>query len=394
MKRVATSNEFFDILDKIGGGKFVTIGYVTSANLDVPTISKKNPKTNRLKNYPDYSVFEQNKEVGALVKITSYNMRYEHRGTVGKKYGEYKNSVNAIRGEFGLEPMADRNGYKEGTNWSPNGPEIYAGNKKELSTHSYNPQNIFGARIKSRIYAVDTEGNIIAELRPDQVKPYLKAKREESGVAALRKMGSEEEKIREFIQRIQDLKFKYVNFESSSILWIAASIDGEKIVYINDRLQRTVDEININPQDFIAIAKERYKEDIEKLNQMEINENKNKKMKTVRLNEIQLKQVIAESVKKVLTERFMSDKDIANQYGDMKITYFEMEPLKRSDGWSGTFELEFPNADGVDYDETMVNNFIVYDIHGDRIAWDNWMPDKQTEQLEKIIRREIRKRAK
>ena len=116
----------------------------------------------------------------------------------------------------------------------------------------------------------------------------------------MRKMGSEEEKIREFIQRIQDLKFKYVNFESSSILWIAASIDGEKIVYINDRLQRTVDEIDINPQDFIAIAKERYKEDIENLNQMEINENRRRKMNIVRLNERQLKQIIAESVKKII----------------------------------------------------------------------------------------------
>ena len=53
VRKVKSSNEFFDILDKIGNGKFVSIGYVTGANLNVPTIKKKNPLTNRMKGYPD-----------------------------------------------------------------------------------------------------------------------------------------------------------------------------------------------------------------------------------------------------------------------------------------------------------------------------------------------------
>lgn len=56
VRKVKSSNEFFDILDKIGNGKFVSIGYVTGANLNVPTIKKKNPLTNRMKGYPDYTV--------------------------------------------------------------------------------------------------------------------------------------------------------------------------------------------------------------------------------------------------------------------------------------------------------------------------------------------------
>jgi hypothetical protein len=86
-------------------------------------------------------------------------------------------------------------------------------------------------------------------------------------VAALRKMGAEEEKIKEFISRIDELKFKYMNFEGNSILWIAATVNGEKIVYINDNLQRAVDGINIDPQDFIAIAKRRYEAEIGSLNE-------------------------------------------------------------------------------------------------------------------------------
>ena len=134
MRRVASSEEFFDILDRIGNGKFVTIGYVTGANLDVPTIKRRNPETNRMKGYPDFSVFgaEGENEIGALVKITSYNMRYLNRETVGKKYGEYKNAANGIRGNFGLDPIANKESYKQGTSWSPNGPELYKGQNAEL----------------------------------------------------------------------------------------------------------------------------------------------------------------------------------------------------------------------------------------------------------------------
>lgn len=302
MRRVASSSEFFDILDRIGNGKFVTIGYVTGANLDVPKVSRKNPLTNRMKQYPDYTVFgNEQGEIGALVKITSYNMRYLNRTTVGQKYGEYKDSANAIRGNFGLDPIGSKQGYKQGTNWSPNGPELYNGKNTELQDHSYNPQNIYGVKPKGVVYAVNKEGHIIKELKPEQVKPYLKAKREMDGVAALRKMGAEEDKIQDYINQMNGLKFKYINFESNSILWIAATINGEKIVYINDNLSRAVDEINISPEDFRAIARERYQIDLTNLQEMVYRMN-NKNKTIFRLTESELRSFIGESVKKILSE--------------------------------------------------------------------------------------------
>ena len=103
--------------------------------------------------------------------------------------------------------------------------------------------------------------------------------------------------------------------------------------------------------------------------------------------------MIAESVHRVLSEeRYMSDEDIASQYKDMKIVDFVLEPAKHFDGWTGRFEVEYPMADGIDFDTSVVNNFIVYDLDGNRIAWDNWMPDVATNYLESIIRKEIAKR--
>lgn len=131
----------------------------------------------------------------------------------------------------------------------------------------------------------------------------------------------------------------------------------------------------------------------EYINNLGENKQYNMNKKLIRLTESDLHRIVKKSVNKILREsQFMSDEDIANQYSDMKITYFEMNPLKYHNGWKGAFELEFPNADGIDYDETMVNDFMAYDRMGNQIAWEKWMPDEQRKRLEEIIRQEIAKR--
>lgn len=88
----------------------------------------------------------------------------------------------------------------------------------------------------------------------------------------------------------------YRNFESNSILYIAATVNGEKLVYINDRLSRAVNDININPSDFIAIAKERYSQDIQELQEM----TKRHAVLSNILSEKRLNRIIMESIKEVL----------------------------------------------------------------------------------------------
>ena len=328
MRQVKTSNEFFDILDKIGNGKFITIGYVTGANLNVPTIKRKNPETNRMKGYPDYSVFmdDGDDEIGALVKISSYNIQYLNRATVNKKYGEYKDSANAIRSEFGLNPIEKKESYKQGTSWSENGPELYKGNNSDLSSHSYNPQNVFHVKPKGIVYAVNKEGHIMKALPEERIKDYFKKKREIDGVTALRKMGMEEDRIQEYIDKINALKFRYINFESNSILWIAATINGEKIVYINDNLQRAVDDINIRPEDFRAIARERYQIDLANLQENRTN----KRKQVIRLTESEFRKIIMESVGRLLREG----------YNNSNYTHFAVNKAtgKIVNGWNYSME--------------------------------------------------------
>lgn len=310
MRSVKNSNEFFDILDTIKGGAIVTIGYVSSANLNVPIVKRKNPLTNRMKGYNDYSVFkdEVEGEIGALVKITSYNFNYRNRKSVRDEYyNRIKPETNAIRQEFGLPEVGAKKSYKQNIGYGNNGIEVYGGKNADLSDNSYAPQNMFKPlHISSKVYAVDNTGHIVKELSQASVQPYLKSK-EIDGVSALRKMGADDEKIQSYIERIQDLKFSYKNFESHSILYIVATVNGEKIIYLNDNLTRCVDGIDINPQDFLAIAKERYKKDLAHLQEMMtrrnnmLKENNNKKQ-VIRLTESDLHRLIKESVKKVLNE--------------------------------------------------------------------------------------------
>ena len=81
----------------------------------------------------------------------------------------------------------------------------------------------------------------------------------------LRAMGAEEEQVQSMIDKINALGMDYKNFESSKVLFIAATINKQPKVFINNKLQRIVDDINIAPEDFIKIATERYNVDIEQV---------------------------------------------------------------------------------------------------------------------------------
>lgn len=279
MRKIESPDKFFDLMDSLKGGGIITIGYVTGANLNIPKIKRKNPATNRIKGYPDYSVFnsDDNNEIGALVQITSYNFNYRNRQSIKD---EYHNNIipktNDIRQSVGLEPIKHRTSYKDIMDYGEKGVEIYGGEKENLKGHTYFPQNMYKPHnISSTIYLVDINGNIIRGLSKDEVKPYLKSK-DINGVSALRKMGKDEETIQNYIKQLEDLKFSYKNFEADSILYIVATVNGEKLIYINENLKRAVDDININPADFLAIAREKYKKD---LMQYAINENIINKLK-------------------------------------------------------------------------------------------------------------------
>ena len=75
-------------------------------------------------------------------------------------------------------------------------------------------------------------------------------------------MGAEEEQVQDYINDVKDLKFQYRRFEGNAILWVAATVNKQKIVYINSNLVKSINDINISTQDFVEKAKERYNIDM------------------------------------------------------------------------------------------------------------------------------------
>lgn len=271
-RMVQSPEKVFDILNDIGKNNFVSVGIVTGANLKIPQVKKKNPETNKLKNYDDWEKFGQEigskEEIAALVGISSYNFRYYPNEEIKKQYGKYKSNVNDIRAKYGLEPMQDKeNDYKEKMGYGK-GIDVYNGDDETKQGNFYVAFNAYNVKPRSVVYVVNNEGHIVQELTQEQVIPYLKEKDPYagiSGVSALKKMGKEEEEIENFVNDIKALKFFYKNFEGNSILWIAATVNKQKIIYINDNLKKSVSGIDVNPEDFIAKAKERYNVDIQNM---------------------------------------------------------------------------------------------------------------------------------
>lgn len=266
MRIIKSAKDFFDILESIPDNRWISIGYVMGANLDIPKIKRKNPVTNRMKGYPDYSAFEGGSDIGALVAITSYNFRFRHRNVINKTYRDViVPKKNAIRAEYGIDSVQGKEDYKQANAYGNGNSASYVGANEKLAGHSYMPQNTYNAKKKTMYYAIGTDGHILRPLTPDEVRPYMAKKKAFEGESALRKMGVEEERIQEYIKKIKDLGFTYKNFEFSSILWLCATVDGEPIIYINDNLARAVDDIDIRPEDFRKIARERYNIELNQL---------------------------------------------------------------------------------------------------------------------------------
>lgn len=253
-RRIANASEFFDILSSMKGGCFATIGYVTGANLKIPTKKKM----------PDYSGLAADlghENLGGVVKLTSYTLNWSTPDSIAKAYGKYKTDLDTLRGEFGLEPTETRKSWASKQEFGDNGVKVYSGDNEALRTHSYTNQNVHNARIKGMYYLIDTEGRVIRECDKSELMNYFKAPTSDSAVNALRKMGIEEERIQEYIEREKALGMRYRTFEASNILYMVATVNGEKIVYINENLSQCVKNVNIIPAEFTKIAKDRYQLD-------------------------------------------------------------------------------------------------------------------------------------
>lgn len=265
MRKLATAEELFDILAGMRPGRFATIAYVSSANLNIPQVKRRNPESNRMKNFDDWETF--GKELGVedniagVVKLTRYTLNWSSADNFAKQYGDYKKGYDEIRQKYGLEASGNRESTHKRVKFGKGDDvKVYKGDNEDLTNNSYTEQNVYGAKMSVGYYLIRDDGSLVKELSNEDVKKYLKA-RETVGVAALRKLGKDDATIQSYIDDIKNLKMNYVKFETSSILYIITTIGTEKVMFINNNLSRKLNDVVVSPDTFIQIATDKYNQD-------------------------------------------------------------------------------------------------------------------------------------
>lgn len=270
-----SSEKLFDVLAEMKGNLRMCIGYITVAKLNIPTVKRKNPETNRMKSYPDYETFTKEigaeREVAAIVKVTKYHkFNFTTPSDLSQRHKEYRDAKDQIKLKYGLNPTnrdAKQGKFKQIQDYGTNGIAVYNGDNEEKTTNSYLAQNTYGAEMRSIYYLLDADGSVIKSLGKNDLLQYLKAN-EIEGVSALRKLGADENTIKQYIDDMGGLKFRYQNFESKKILYIAAKAQADefgKFTYINQQLPDVIDGVKIDSQYFVNLAMRQYKIDINEL---------------------------------------------------------------------------------------------------------------------------------
>lgn len=271
-RELVTANDYYDMFDDMEdehGGKWVTVGYVTGVDLQVPVVKRINPDSGRMKGYPDWATFSkeigQERTIAGILSVQSFQVNWMPRKNFGAFYDKYVTSANAIRADYGLEPMAQRSSNEETPEYGNGGVSTYSGDNAEKMGNTYAPkQNVAKIRKKRTYYPVYEDGHLGQPIDKSTLANYFKAKREVSGVAALRKLGVDEEKIAEYVKRISDLGVSINKFETSQVLYLSAKIGGVEKTFINNQINNIVNHIDVevNREDIARIAVERYKEDV------------------------------------------------------------------------------------------------------------------------------------
>ena len=265
-RNLIQANELYDVISSMESGGFVSFGYVVGANLNLPMVKKRNPETNRMKNYLDTETLGNKfnypgDKIGGIIKFTKYLVNWNTPSNIAKKYNSYKTNFNNYCDEYGCPDAKIKDKEyktKEKINYGNDGIETYAGNDEEKRGHDYSSQNIHGAKIKSTYMLIDVDGNIVREVSKDEIREYLKPRSTygsqiDKAVKILRELGTEETKVKELIDKLTSLNMSYQTFLLHSILYIVGATktnEGktQKIIFLNDALKDVFGDVKVNPQ--------------------------------------------------------------------------------------------------------------------------------------------------
>ena len=301
-RQITGPNELIDTLSQMSGKRFIAFGYITAINLEnVPQIKKFNNKTKQLQSYTNYQILQPminhymntDYQIGGIIKFVVYNQQFFNTKELHNDYINYKQQANNIRDQYKLPRIGDdENHYKSMIDYGQGNVNVYNKSNPDKMGHIYMPQNVYhGEKTKrAEYYLIDTEGNIIGDALPSSMinrlfSAYPTRKKQhnnpevrkllnqiggyDSGYTALQKLNANDDKIIKYLTEINNLKMNYKNFEYSSIVYMVGTCNKEKFYFINNQFIHEIDGIKIHPQAFVELAKKRYNNSVQELQQLE-----------------------------------------------------------------------------------------------------------------------------
>lgn len=248
---VVGPNEFFDFLNGIQAGQWITLGYVTPAKVNVPKGYRINPETHRKNQFDDWDAFGKQynlENVTGVIKLTTYHFQWQDSEEVGKKYDTWKSDRDRLRQQYGLETRKATYSTKK-VDYGK-GISGYDGDNEKLAGHTYSNFNMFNIIPKTSAYYIISNGELVEvdkselDLLPPSIdktiQNLLSAGASQSEVACLS-------------------AFNYRRFEHSKILFLCATSDKDPKLFINTSLSDTISKgLHVEPNALIQIAKDKY----------------------------------------------------------------------------------------------------------------------------------------
>lgn len=263
-------SEFFNMADNIQGGIKSTIGYVSSANLNIPQVKRLNPDTNRMKNFDDWDSFGKSlnvsDKISGVIKFSRYTFNWRGKESMGKHYeNDYVAPVNDIRSRYGIAPISNQHQQQQPTalstlntpkQGSVLGPGFFMQDTGGKDCHKVVQYFLIGEDGKIIKYQGTTDGDIPADKLKNFFKKYLPA-----GISDLRKMNASDETIKAYSEELAKIPFKYTRFNVGSVAYVITTINGVKKRFFNPNLSEEIKGLKIDPQEYISLAKKLYKID-------------------------------------------------------------------------------------------------------------------------------------
>lgn len=321
LRKIYDINEFIDVMSSIKDGAFATVCYLSSAKVkktlkgsDVNAFGDDldNNRTegdeeyyNTLKQYQGGAIkkFPYN----GVVKMCRIQFNWQSETKYGENFGKYANSRDELITKYGGEPVR-----KQGTDIRQDygKGDVSVGNTDNTQGKLYSHQN--GATVNyldEYYFLTDTNGQLKGGISKAAIRNIVAKSGDADGVAALKRVNADDATIREYVSELKKLNFRVMKLMYDSILFVVATVNDEKIFFWNSKLANKIGSgnyvVDIDPTSFKEKAKELYQKSY-----AEIKDNYSELMqetRKIKITESDLKNMIRESVRKVLKEAMETD---------------------------------------------------------------------------------------